>query len=120
GSLSRFFQSDMSRTASKTPRARAALNGAPNDCPGFGAGAFGSMGVLNRSNRNCHGSFLPDAYAISSMDDWNANDTPFVLGARMAPVGIPNGAMGSIPTRKLATKPRGNSLDTLTPAALGE
>src|SRR5262249_34106645 len=117
GSLSRFFQSDMSRTASRTPRAREALNGAPN-APGLLASA-GSTTFASRSNLYCNGSLLPDAYAISSINDWKANETPFVLGARIAPVGMLNGAMLSIPTRKLATNPRGNSLDTFTPAALG-
>ena len=48
------------------------------------------------------------------------NDTPFVPGARSAPVGMSNGVTGAEFDRKFATKPRGNSLAGMTELRAGD
>ena len=52
------------------------------------------------------------------MNPCMTNDTPFVPGARSAPVGISNGVIGAEWTEKFATNPRGNSLAGTTEFAL--
>ena len=71
---------DLSRTASSTPRMRAASNPLPPCC---GSGIAGPFSI---SRRNAIGS-LPAAIAISSMNDWKTNEKALLRGARCAPVG---------------------------------
>jgi len=52
------------------------------------------------------------------MNDCMTNDTPFVPGARSAPVGTSNGVIGAEWTEKFATNPRGNSLAGMTELVL--
>ena len=48
------------------------------------------------------------------MNDCMTKETPFVLGARKAPVGMLNGVTCPSDTQKFGTNPRGNSFAGMT------